>query len=543
MPITDDTTVIPHSCGTRTFVCPHCHALKWEAEKTLHKLCCNSGKTCNVGLLFPEPFPQPLRDLLRYDVSDHQNPPFPIPVIKKFRASLRHYNCALQMASSFANVQRRLPGAQSLMIIHGSVHHCIGSLMPRDGERPRFMQMFFIDDINEQVNCRMLQLGGEEGGLNRELLLELQTMLHNNNRFVHQFKQLLEEVAEGEVADYTIHINHGGQMDRRYDEPTGQGKREVATVIPGNARNTDVSEGRSIQLRVRGGGLHYISDCHPWFDGLHFVLFHPQGQDGWSPKSIRLILPEPSVQQDSVEDSAQQSGVHLAEEPNAGNDFGPDFDDDEEDTHIEHTNERRHRNRTRKRKREFVSLQEYTCYNMHDRDPEGNASFHFGKRLYQEYICDKAGTIEGQKLAFNEHHQQDILRTDEYQGLTDAFHAGEMDSSNLGRRVILPSSFTGGPRYMSQLYQDAMAIVRSKGTPNLWMTITCDSNCPEIKRELKAGELPEDRPDLIARVFSMKVKAIMNCIIDSQRFSHNHLPPAISHQPPVKSHLPPTTSY
>jgi hypothetical protein len=33
----------------------------------------------------------------------------------------------------------------------------------------------------------------------------------------------------------------------------------------------------------------------------------------------------------------------------------------------------------------------------------------------------------------------------------------------MGRRVILPSSFVGGPRYMNQLYHDGMAIVRKVG--------------------------------------------------------------------------------
>jgi hypothetical protein len=31
-----------------------------------------------------------------------------------------------------------------------------------------------------------------------------------------------------------------------------------------------------------------------------------------------------------------------------------------------------------------------------------------------------------------------------------------------GSRFILPSSFTGGPRFMAKLYQDSMAIVRPK---------------------------------------------------------------------------------
>ena len=54
----------------------------------------------------------------------------------------------------------------------------------------------------------------------------------------------------------------------------------------------------------------------------------------------------------------------------------------------------------------------------------------------------------------------------------------------VGRRVVLPSSFTGGPRYMCQLYQDAMAIVRKKGKPDLFITFTCNPKWPEIAEGL-----------------------------------------------------------
>ncbi len=36
-------------------------------------------------------------------------------------------------------------------------------------------------------------------------------------------------------------------------------------------------------MRARGGGLWRISDLHPAYDPLHFVLFHPHGEPGWQP--------------------------------------------------------------------------------------------------------------------------------------------------------------------------------------------------------------------------------------------------------------------
>ena len=39
--------------------------------------------------------------------------------------------------------------------------------------------------------------------------------------------------------------------------------------------------------------------------------------------------------------------------------------------------------------------------------------------------------------------------------------------------TVLPS-FTGSPRHMQQLYQDAMAIVRKHGRPDLFIIMTCN---------------------------------------------------------------------
>lgn len=44
--------------------------------------------------------------------------------------------------------------------------------------------------------------------------------------------------------------------------------------------------------------------------------------------------------------------------------------------------------------------------------------------------------------------RQNQLRVDLYRGLADKVVNVEIDAVSTGRRVILPSSFTGGPRYM-----------------------------------------------------------------------------------------------
>lgn len=92
------------------------------------------------------------------------------------------------------------------------------------------------------------------------------------------------------------------------------------------------------------------------------------------------------------------------------------------------------------------------------------------------------------------------------------------DESLLGHIVILPSSFYGSPRNMRERYHDAMAIVRAKGAPDLFVTITCNPHWDEIVGNLFEGQSPNDRPDLIARVFCLKLKDIIHEICEKEHF-------------------------
>ena len=54
-----------------------------------------------------------------------------------------------------------------------------------------------------------------------------------------------------------------------------------------------------------------------------------------------------------------------------------------------------------------------------------------------------------------------------------------------------------------------MGIVRALGRPDYFITLTCNTKWTEITEALKPGEVPNDRPDIISRVFRMKLNALM----------------------------------
>ena len=103
--------------------------------------------------------------------------------------------------------------------------------------------------------------------------------------------------------------------------------------------------------------------------------------------------------------------------------------------------------------------------------------------------------------------------------LQEAVIRGENDASSIGKCIILPASFTGGMRYMFNNCQDAMAICNRLGYPDLFIAITCNENWREIRDFVTSrGLTASDRPDIVSRVFKMKLDQMMTDFKMKQRY-------------------------
>ncbi|CAA7056763.1 unnamed protein product [Microthlaspi erraticum] len=86
--------------------------------------------------------------------------------------------------------------------------------------------------------------------------------------------------------------------------------------------------------------------------------------------------------------------------------------------------------------------------------------------------------IESNRLSYLRLNQTS-LRSDSYDSIKQAEDQGVVEMEEQGNKFLLPASFTGGPRYMRELYFDAMAICRHHGFPDLFITFTCNPKWPE----------------------------------------------------------------
>ena len=97
-----------------------------------------------------------------------------------------------------------------------------------------------------------------------------------------------------------------------------------------------------------------------------------------------------------------------------------------------------------------LSIREYYAYKLQIQSCDKSYLLHFG-RLLQQYIVDNYIKLETQRLDFYRLQQEEI-RQEFLQGVVDAIATDETEGSAIGRRIVLPATFIGGPRNMRRKY-------------------------------------------------------------------------------------------
>ena len=125
-------------------------------------------------------------------------------------------------------------------------------------------------------------------------------------------------------------------------------------------------------------------------------------------------------------------------------------------------------------------MREWFAYRLLSRSNEAQTLLH-SRKLFQKFIVEGYTMVESERLSYIRNNQKK-LRVDKYSSLQSSLDTGTAKGLTKGKRVILPSTFVGSPRYMDQLYFDGMTICSHVGFPNLFITLTYNPNWHEIRR-------------------------------------------------------------
>lgn len=87
--------------------------------------------------------------------------------------------------------------------------------------------------------------------------------------------------------------------------------------------------------------------------------------------------------------------------------------------------------------------------------------------------------MDFERLLYIKTHKKQ-LRVNKYNSLQKSQDQDQSQLSNIGKRIILPSTFVGGRRYMDRLYFDGMTICSYVQFLDLFFTFTCNLKWQEI---------------------------------------------------------------
>ncbi|KAF8092050.1 hypothetical protein N665_0426s0008 [Sinapis alba] len=411
-------------------------------------LCCGQGQVVLPALKEP---PDVLKSLIFGEDK----------LSKHFQKNIKPYNMVFSFTSLGGKVERSVKKGlgPDMFQLHGENYHLLGSLRPSDGNIAKFGHLYIADTENEvknRANCLSnSSLAGQvkkSDALREEIIKALMDMLNEVNPYVKKFRSARERFDTNPKDAFHMKIISDRLKDgRTYNTPTSS---EVAALIPGDF-NLDMDK-RDIVLQKHSGKLMRINEIHASYLPLQYPLLFAYGEDGF-----RLGI---------------KKGVTEA---------------------------------TKKQKKATISMRQHYAYRLHERKNESGHLLH-SRRLFQQFLVDAYTTIESNRLRYLKLNQS-TLRSDSFDSIKESETAGKTNMDEQGTEFVLPASFTGGPRYMKNNYLDAMAICKHFGFPDLFITFTCNPKWPELTRFLKTRNLkPEDRPEVICRIFKMKLESLMD---------------------------------
>ena len=360
------------------------------------------------------------------------------------------------------NCASEIGGTFQIFQIHGALYHRQGPLVLAGGlGDARFSQIYLYDPADA---ARARSARAPE--LDANLIHSLTMMLHQSNPLIPIYLTARERFAAISVAEDNCRLILNPQLrlivergaDRRRENlPTAD---EVSMILPeeyGSEGFRDIVLARRMNGEDVVNSFTLINPNHALYLPLHYVLLFPYGEPGWH-WGLRLQGPE-----------------------------------DKE-----------------------LKQRTYFRFRLHTRADEPTTLFR-AQRLFQQFVVDAWAICDQNKLGWIRSHQANI-RAELYNGLVDLLDAGDVNFAQVGKRVVLPSSYVGGDRFMQKLYQDSIAIVRHFGKPSLFIIFTGNPKWEENERELLPQQTAADRPDLVARVFNLKVRDLLDQIRHKEVF-------------------------
>ena len=344
-----------------TYRCEHCNAILWCEERlNSHRgtkkpsfgICCKQGKIDLPKMAHPPPY---LAGLLTGEGSDATN----------FRENIRSYNSMFSFTSMGGAVDKEINKGKGPYVfrLHGQNYHHIGTLLPEEGNKPRFAQLYIYQTENEVQNrIDASRCNDKKTTVDPAIVKELQEMLDENNILAKSFRMARDRFKEEDYHDYTLRIL--GKRNGTHNLPSAS---EVAALVVRDP--TAESEGRDIVVEYKNMEPHRISEIHPKLMSMQYPLLFSYGED-----DFKLEIPYKRTKEGD-------------------------------------------------KSRKYVTMLDYYAYYLQQR-PDQGMSLLTSRHLSLQFWVDVYTCIEQNRLNWIRNNQGK-LRTELYSGLQDAIERGD----------------------------------------------------------------------------------------------------------------------
>ncbi|KAM0851549.1 hypothetical protein ACQ4PT_052350 [Festuca glaucescens] len=223
--------------GAPDYKCGSCKASFWYQERVKSASAVTERRVvynncCKAGKVFVQPFEKPpafLQELLHFDGPQRS---------KGFIEKIRQYNCLFAFTSMGATIDRSVNngGGPNIYKISGNVCHRIGSLLPEEGQAPKFAELYIYHG-GDEVDNRIQALNKDdriEGALDKTIVKGLERMLDAHNPLVKKFRMAKQVLEENEFTDICIRIVGPGESDGpQFNLPSTDELACLVVVEPG----------------------------------------------------------------------------------------------------------------------------------------------------------------------------------------------------------------------------------------------------------------------------------------------------------------------
>ncbi|KAK1365083.1 hypothetical protein POM88_040644 [Heracleum sosnowskyi] len=224
------------SLGPPSVKCEFCQAYMWKEErvnknnkhgKPVFSLCCRKGQ---INLPKAPPTPSYLWQLY--------NDPKKGPL---FRRCSRMYNSMFSFTSTGGNIDHSVNngGGPYVYRLNGQNHHVFGSLIPNDGETPKFCQLYIYDTENEVSNRMKWMDIDDHDKINSEIVEGLMKMLDDTNELVKKFRVARDRFKDSPYVDLKIVLKVCRSQSGR--ENNIGPSNEVAAIMVGGVEDPSAS--------------------------------------------------------------------------------------------------------------------------------------------------------------------------------------------------------------------------------------------------------------------------------------------------------------